>query len=110
MVTVDLKLCDERIFLHGEAVALLEADPREIEEWVGLIRSATKSNVDWQFTGYVAQMLHLGDLASRERVEKQIDALASLLRSGSGILKRFAVGEAGVWRMSRRKIPPPVRE
>jgi len=99
---LDLELCDGEVFLNGEAVALLQGKPKEIEHWVKLVAEEANARLDWQATGYVAQMLHLGDKDSRIRVEVVLDELSS--RMGKVVLKRLALNDPGIYRRSQRKI------
>jgi len=102
--------CDERIFFEGEAIALLQGKPEEIECWVRLVAEKANARLDWHASGYAAQMLHLGDSASRTRVEVALDELRSNLdteekrKMDKVFTKRLALNEPGIRRDSVRKV------
>jgi len=107
MVVDELPPCDKKVFLTGKPVALIEADPDEVENWVRLVASMANidEGMDFHFTGPLAQVLldDFGDPERRIRVENAVYELEPLL--GKSILKRFTAGEPGIYRRSPRKVP-----
>lgn len=74
----------------------MDAGAEEAEAWVKAVAKTAKAKVDWHYSGGRAQVLHLGNVASRARVEQAIDSLAPILRGT--ILQRFGTGEVGLYR------------
>jgi hypothetical protein len=95
--------CAGDIFRDGQPVALLDARSAHAEAWVIDLAKRADSRVDWHYSGGVAQVLHLGDLASRRRVLEVIAAMPKsedvrIMRvmdlEGGGGLYRAGVTEA----------------
>lgn len=88
--------CDSLIFQYGSPVALIAGKSIAIEAWVKEVRKAAKAQIDWHFTGGIAQVVHLGDEASRQRVEVAIDTLISTLQGR--LMKRCEMRDKGLYR------------
>lgn len=98
----DPKPCDPKIFKHGEGVCVVTGPSNAVERWVQLVAKTAKAKVDWHYSGGRANVLHLGDAASRERVLQAIESLkdqlvgtatypASILSVGGPALYRAGV-------------------
>jgi len=84
----------ESLLKEGRPVILLEGNSRDIDDFVKMVVSATGSRLDWQYSGYVAQVWHLepNDKDGRDRIEREIEALKTYLSDqGCSILKRYPV-------------------
>ena len=109
-----IKACDERIFLEGEAIALLQGSPEEIEYWVRLVGREAGADVDWHAASFAGQMLHLGSSASRARVEDVLNRLSKSLgpkrkqRMDKVFTKRLAPYEPGIRRDCASKVFPSI--
>ena len=88
--------CDPEIFQKGQPVVLLNAGSNEAEKWVQSVARKANARVDWHYSGGIAQVLHLGDIESRARVEAVIDKLAPKLKGR--ILRRCGIGDTGLYR------------
>lgn len=88
--------CDEEIFKRGEPIAALDGRANAVERWVKAVAAKAEARVDWHYSGGRAQVLHLGDSESRERVMQAVHALEPEL--DGQILKLFRAGDAGLWR------------
>ena len=87
--------CNDDIFKNGQPVVLVDARSNATERWVQAVAAAANAQLDWHFSGGVAQVLHLGDSESRTRVEAAITELESTL-NGS-IMRRLPVGAEGLY-------------
>jgi hypothetical protein len=67
--------CDPDIFKHGVGVCVLDGPSNAVERWVKLVAKTAKARVDWHYSGGRANVLHLGDKKSRQRV---LDAIKEL--------------------------------
>ena len=67
--------CDEEIYRDGSIVCKLIGRSNAIERWVKSVAAKADARVDWHFFGGIANVLHLGDEASRQRVIKVIQEL-----------------------------------
>lgn len=71
--------CNSNIFKYGTEVCVVDGRSNAVERWVRSIAKAANAKVDWHYSGGRANVLHLGDAASRERVLKAIAELAHTL-------------------------------
>jgi len=94
--------CNDQIFKNGHPVVLLDAPSNAAEQWVRAVADKANALVDWHYSGGIAQVLHLGDLDSRLRVESAIDELAPALQGT--ILRRLGF-EAGLYRAGVTEAP-----
>lgn len=88
--------CNQDVFRHGKPVAALDGRSNAVERWVQAVAKKANAQVDWHYSGGIAQVLHLGDEASRMRVEAAITELAPTL--DGRIMRRYEVGAAGLYR------------
>ncbi len=72
-------LCNREIFLKGRGVCVVDGRAKAIERWVRVIAAKANAQVDWHYNGGRANVLHLGDNESRQRVLKAINELESEL-------------------------------
>ena len=84
------------IFHHGETVAALDARKIQAEHWVRLVARQAKAQVDWHYSGGVANVLHLGDAASRARVVAAMQRLEGRLKGH--LMHIYEEGEPGLYR------------
>lgn len=96
--------CNKDVFEQGEPIALLDGSSNALERWVQAVAKRAKASVDWHYSGGVGQMLHLGDEASRARVEKAIDEIAETLNGN--IIRRLRPGSKGLFRSGVTETPP----
>lgn len=87
---------NREIFTSGDPIALIDGRSEDIELWVKSVATKAEARVDWHYSGGVAQVLHLGDTASRERVEAAINELQGAL--DGRIMRRCKPGERGLYR------------
>lgn len=66
--------CDDEIYKHGDQVCVIAGSANAVERWVRGIASLANARVDWHYIGGRAVVLHLGDDASRKRVDAEIEA------------------------------------
>lgn len=71
--------CNSEIFKNGQGVCVLDGSSNAIERWVQSIAKKADAQVDWHYSGGLANVLHLGDEASRERVFAAINEFKSEL-------------------------------
>lgn len=60
--------CDDEIFKNGETVVILDGSSNAVERWVQSVAKQANARVDWHYFGGRANVLHLGDADSRQRV------------------------------------------
>jgi len=65
--------CDQEIFEQGKPIAVLDARPDNAETWVQALSQRADARVDWHYLGGIANVLHLGDAESRERVIRTME-------------------------------------
>lgn len=90
------KPCDPDIFKNGEGVCVLDGSSNAIERWVKSVAKKADAKVDWHYSGGRANVLHLGDDASRQRVFNAIEELkeeldGTILNAGGPALYRDGV-------------------
>lgn len=71
--------CNPEIFEHGEGVCVVNGSSNAVERWVQSVAKKTEAQVDWHYSGGRANVLHLGDDESRQRVLNAISELAGEL-------------------------------
>lgn len=71
--------CNPDIFSKGSGVCVVTGRSNAIECWVQSVAQKASALVDWHFSGGRANVLHLGDDESRQRVLNAIDELKSEL-------------------------------
>jgi hypothetical protein len=71
--------CDEEVFEKGKGVCVVDGRSNAVERWVKSVAEKANARVDWHYSGGRANVLHLGDDASRQRVLNAIDELGGKL-------------------------------
>lgn len=90
--------CDSEIFAHGEGVCVVDGSSNAVERWVKAVAKKANAKVDWHYSGGLANVLHLGDEESRQRVMSAIHELkdelkGTMLSVGGSALYRRAVDD-----------------
>ncbi len=67
--------CNPEIFKKGEGVCVVDGSSNAVECWVKKIARKANAQIDWHYSGGRANVLHLGDAASRQRVLNAISEL-----------------------------------
>jgi hypothetical protein len=95
--------CEPSIFTQGEPIAALDARKADAEQWVRLIARRTNAKIDWHYSGGLAQVLHLGDADSRERVVTAMRELKDRLKGK--LLQIYGPGQTGLNRAGVTQVP-----
>ncbi len=85
--------CDPEIFDKGEGICVVDGRSNAVERWVRLIAEKANSKVDWHYSCGRANVLHLGNAASRQRV---LNAIHELLHRLEG--RVLSIGETALYR------------
>ena len=72
--------CNSDIFKNGKGVCVLDGSSNAVERWVQAVAKKADAKVDWHYSGGRANVLHLGDKASRQRVLNAIKELEGELK------------------------------
>lgn len=85
--------CNPDIFEKGEGVCVVDGRSNAVERWVQSVAKKANAQVDWHYSGGRANVLHLGDTDSRQRVLNAISELegeldGSILSVGGPALYR----------------------
>jgi hypothetical protein len=96
--------CDDEIFENGQPIAALDGRSNAVEAWVQAVATKAEARIDWHYSGGVAQVLHLGDEASRIRVLNTMRVLAPELQGH--VLRYFDKGDKGLFRNGVTETPP----
>ncbi|MCR4322642.1 MAG: hypothetical protein NUV61_00965 [Candidatus Azambacteria bacterium] len=72
--------CNRDIFEKGRGVCVVDGSSNAVERWVQSIAKKANTRVDWHYSGGRANVLHLGDDASHQRVLNAIHELKSELK------------------------------
>lgn len=72
--------CDSKIFEKGEGICVIDGASNAVERWVQSVAKQAGAKVDWHYCGGRANVLHLGDEASRQRVLNAIKELEPQLQ------------------------------
>lgn len=67
--------CNPEIFKNGQGVCVLDGSSNAVERWVQKVAKTANAQVDWHYSGGCANVLHLGDVESRQRVLQVINDL-----------------------------------
>jgi hypothetical protein len=67
--------CNRKILKKGRGVCVLDGSSNAIETWVRAVAMKADAQVDWHYSGGRANVLHLGDDESRQRVLNVIEEL-----------------------------------
>jgi hypothetical protein len=71
--------CNPDIFKKGQGVCILGGRSNAVERWVQAVAKKANAQVDWHYSGGRANVLHLGDRESYQRVLNAIEELKSEL-------------------------------
>jgi hypothetical protein len=71
--------CNPDIFQKGTGICVVDGRSNAVERWVQSIAKKANAQVDWHYSGGRANVLHLGDDASRQRVLQAIGELETEL-------------------------------
>ena len=96
--------CDDEIFKNGRPIVALDGRSNAVERWVKAVAVKADARIDWHYSGGVAQVLHLGDTDSRNRVLKTMRELAPTLEGH--ILRYFDLEDVGLYRKGVTPTPP----
>ena len=99
--------CDSEIFQRGAPVCLVTGPSNAVERWVHDLHVLSDSRVDWHYSGGIAQVLHLGDPASRRRVYESFQRMP--LHPGVRLIKIFDADERGLYRANVTEAPADAR-
>lgn len=72
--------CNPDIFKKGKGVCVVDGSSNAIERWVQSVAKKANAQVDWHYSGGRANVLHLGDDESRQRVLNAINELEGELK------------------------------
>jgi len=72
--------CNPDIFKKGRGVCVVDGSSNAVERWVQSVARKANAQVDWHYSGGRANVLHLGDDASRQRVLNAINELEGELK------------------------------
>src|SRR3990167_1053005 len=72
--------CNPDIFKKGRGVCVLDGSSNAVERWVKAVAAKANAQVDWHYSGGRANVLHLGDDESRQRVLNTINKLEGELK------------------------------
>ncbi len=67
--------CNPDIFKNGQGVCVVDGRSNAVERWVQQVAKTANAQVDWHYSGGRANVLHLGDTESRQRVLQAINDL-----------------------------------
>ncbi len=71
--------CNPDIFKNGTGVCVVDGSSNAIESWVQSVAKKADAQIDWHYSGGRANVLHLGDDDSRQRVLTAIAEMESEL-------------------------------
>ncbi len=71
--------CNPDIFKNGRGVCVLDGSSNAVERWVKTVAKRADARVDWHYSGGSANVLHLGNDESRQRVLNAIEELKDKL-------------------------------
>ena len=72
--------CNPDIFKKGRGVCVVDGSSNAVERWVQSVAKKANAQVDWHYSGGRANVLHLGDDESRQRVLNAINELEGELK------------------------------
>ncbi len=85
--------CNPEIFKSGKGLCALDASSWQAEEWVHKVAKLSGQQVDWHYSGGIANVLYIGDY------EKAMAAVIVLEPDLDGrILRKFAKEVHGLYR------------
>jgi len=95
--------CNQEIFQSGKSVAALDARSADAEAWVQAVAQSANARLDWHYSGGMANVLHLGDAESRERVIQTIEEMRANLNGT--ILRLYTENDQGLYRAGVSELP-----
>lgn len=72
--------CNPEVLKKGRGVCVVQGSSNAVERWVQSVAKKANAQVDWHYSGGLANVLHLGDDASRQRVLNAISELGGELK------------------------------
>ncbi len=93
--------CNPEIFQKGEGVCILAGSSNSVERWVQAVAKKADAQVDWHYSGGRANVLHLGDAESRQRVYNAMGELKGDL----GTVQVLSVGGPPLYRAGVTPVP-----
>ena len=72
--------CNPDIFKKGRGVCVVDGSSNAVERWVQSVAKKANAQVDWHYSGGRANVLHLGDDESRQRVLNAMNELEGELK------------------------------
>lgn len=100
----DPKPCDPDIFKKGKGICVIDGSSNAVENWVKKIAQEANAKVDWHYSGGRANVLHLGNKTSRQRVLVAIDKFKDQL---NGTI--LSVGKPALFRRGVDEVPKGTR-
>lgn len=88
--------CNREIFTKGVGICIVDGSSNAVERWVQSVAVMANAKVDWHYCGGRANVLHLGDADSRERVLAAIQALTPRLEGTILSVDQPALFRSGV--------------
>ena len=92
--------CDPEIFKNGNGVCVIDGSSNAVERWVQTVAKKADARVDWHYSGGRANVLHLGDDESRQRVLDAINELEGELEG-----RILSVGGPALYRNGVDEVP-----
>ena len=71
--------CNPDIFKEGQGICVVDGSSNAVERWVQSVAKKANAQVDWHYSGGRANVLHLGNDESRQRVLNAIGELEAEL-------------------------------
>lgn len=87
--------CNQEVFKKGKGVCVVHGRSSNVETWVKAVAKEANAQVDWHGSAGLANVLHLGDDASRQRVLAAIVKLEGKLRGSIFSVDGPALHRAG---------------
>ncbi len=95
--------CNMQIFQNGSPILAIDGSSSAVEKWVRSLGNRAKSQVDWHYSGGIAQVLHLGNEKSFARTASVANGLESTLEGR--IMRRYSFGGIGLFRSGVDPLP-----
>lgn len=96
--------CNQDIFVHGTPIASVTGSSNAVEDWVRRVADKSDTQLDWHYSGGIAQVLHLGD---DESFGWALDAM-EVVETGPNvrIMHKFeSPGQKGLYRAGVHEVP-----
>jgi len=85
--------CNQNVFKNGFGICFLDAGSVNAEAWVQKVAAFSGQQVDWHYSGGIANVLYIGDY---EKVIQAVNILESELVGQ--VLRKFGPNEHGGYR------------